>query len=417
MGKKAKLKDIIKCCEVRFNRGVAADWKNSDFGDLSREIMRETEVNLSLSTLKRIFGKVSVDDEYLPQQATVDALIKYGRYSPAEPEQTSEKIPPEEPAATDKLGKAKSYKWLFIPSVIVLGVCVFLAVKTLTSGGNNLKGSITFAGTEGLLPATAFFTLQLPDIRDSLFIDFGDKSPLVYVMPGETKTAHNYLFPGVFTVTLRSGQNVIASTRVSIKSNKWIGLGFRRQVDIPNRYYEFPAVKTGPDSLFHITNGQLYKMGLDTVGSFFTRLCNFTAVKNASEDFLFEATFKNEVHEKGIYCNSTHFQIVGMEGRIHFELFSPGCSYRIINVVSEQTFTGSKENLSKFVLDLGKWNTVKLINRNRHVSLYVNDKLLFEGTYEKPIGAIQGLFLEFEGNGFVKACDLKTTDGNILYHF
>jgi hypothetical protein len=51
------------------------------------------------------------------------------------------------------------------------------------------------------------------------------------------------------------------------------------------------------------------------------------------------------------------------------------------------------------------------------VSLYVNGKLLFTGTYQNPLGEIKGLFIEFEGNGFVKTCDLKAPNGCSLYHF
>ena len=76
MAKKAKIADIVKCWEERFDRGASLIWKHSDFVDLNREILRDTEVNISPNTLKRIFGKISVDDEYTPQQATVDALIK-----------------------------------------------------------------------------------------------------------------------------------------------------------------------------------------------------------------------------------------------------------------------------------------------------------------------------------------------------
>jgi hypothetical protein len=158
-------------------------------------------------------------------------------------------------------------------------------------------------------------------------------------------------------------------------------------------------------------------MGIDTVGSFYTQLCNFTPVNYALEDFIFETTFKNAFPAKGISCKGTQFQISGISGSIRFKLVNSGCSYRVINVMSEQTFDGRKDNLSQFVIDLEKWNTVKLTNRNKHLSLFVNGRLLFTGTYQKSLGKIQGLFLEFEGNGFVKTCTLKSYDGKNLYHF
>lgn len=418
MGKKSILNEIVICCETRFNRGPAVNWKHSDFSDLSREILRDTEVNLSPNTLKRIFGKISVEDDYLPQQATIEALTKYGRYSPPEITVQPGRIPEvEERVIINNSGQVKPYKWIFITSAIVVtAIGAMLALKVLRSG-SNLSGGISLTNIEGVLPATALFKLQLPDTDDSLFVNFGDKTALARVNQGQTKIAHNYLFPGVFNAILQTRKNAIDTTTVSIRSDKWIGLGFRIETELPERYYEFPALKTGKDSIFQISNSQLYRMGLDTNGLFYTRLCNFTPTKYASEDFIFEATFKNSVHETGVYCKGTQFQISGINSFIRFKIASPGCSYRVINVVSEQIFEGSKDNLSQFVLNLEKWNTVKLINRNKHLSLFVNDKLLFTGNYKKSIGKIQGLFLEFEGNGFVKTCILKSYDGKILYYF
>ncbi len=413
MTKKNELLEIVACCETRFKRGDATLWKHSDFTDLSREIFKETDVNISSNTLKRIFGKISVDDDYLPQQATIDALKKYGNYTSTTASVSETAV--NEPLQTSKPKVWKQYKWVLLFSIILIPVLVLMINRKTVSASS---ASITLTGTEGHLPATAFFALQLPAKHaDSLFVEFGDKSLLLYVPEGQKSIAHNYLFPGVFTVTLKTKKEKLSATRIVIRSDKWIALGFRRQSELPDRYYEFPAVKTGSDSLFHLPNSQLHRMGLDTVGLFFTRLCNYTPITSTSEDFIFEASFKNSFEEKGFYCKGTQFQISGINGTIRFKLVNTGCSYRVINVVSEQVFEGSQTNLSQFTANLAQWNTVKIINKAKQVTLLVNDQEIFKGTYQISIGAIQGVFLEFEGNGFVKTCDLKTIQGNTLYQF
>ena len=57
MDKRTIVNDIIKCCETYFGRGAAADWRHRDFTDLGRDILNDTGVNISPSTLKRIFWK------------------------------------------------------------------------------------------------------------------------------------------------------------------------------------------------------------------------------------------------------------------------------------------------------------------------------------------------------------------------
>lgn len=412
MGKKVNLLDVIKYCETRFNRGSAVNWKHSDFADLSQDILRETKVSISQSTLKRIFGKISVDNDYEPQQATVEALQKYGGYSINEASQPD--VVPNTPSSA--LGNhTKNNTRVIIFIIIVAVICVllvwFLRQKT------NSTARIVLKETEGLVPATAFFDVQLPNSNDSVFVNFGDKSPLVYLKPGEKAVAHIYLLPGVFNVEMQLHGQTLAAVKVYIRSDNWIGVGFHRQPDSSGRYYEFPAIRSPSDRLFHIANSQLFKMGLDTTGTVLTRLCNFTPVAHNADDFIFEATFKNNIPEKGMYCRSTKFQVSGSNGVIRFKLVSSGCSLSVLNILSERRFEGTDNNMSQFVVDLRKWNSVKMIDHHQKVSLFVNNKLLYTATYQKTIGDIKGLFLEFEGTGFVKSCDLTTYDGKILYHF
>lgn len=429
MDKKTELKNIVKSCEIRFERGASETWKHGDFIDFSREIQKETKVNISINTLKRIFGKMAVDDDYLPQQATIDGLKKYSGYLPSygiESQLTksfstidsdstinSNVSTSSSPTTNSKLTILNRSFFLW-GSLMVL-VVVFCLFFILQKKENNL-GAIKLSNTEGLLPKTAFFDLQLPNVKDSLFMDFGDKSPLVYLQPDLTKISHLYLFPGVFKVDIKKSDSVIVRTKVYVPSNRWLGLGFFRQREIPNRYYAFPAVKNEKDSLFHISNDQLQKAGLDTIGSYFTRLCNFTPINGHSDNFIFETIFKKTKPQKGIYCNSMQFQISGIDNMIRFNFVSSGCSSKVLNVISEQYFRGSNIDLSQFVLNLEQWNTVKLINRNKSIVLYVNDKLIYQGNYKESIGDLRGVFIEFEGNGYVKNCSLKSLDGKILYH-
>ncbi len=414
MNKGARLHEIVKCCEKRFNRGEAITWKHGDYVDLNREIQRDTHVNISHSTLKRIFGKISVDEDYIPQQATIDALKKYGKYE--EPYHPQPSSPPlAQPETINRTGNFKRLKIVLIILTLCVSIVGLLTWKLLKP--KNIAGAIRLSRTEGHLPATAFFELQLPEIKDSLFVNFGDKSPWSYIKPGEKTAAHIYYIPGVFTVSLQTRQQAIATTSAYIRSDNWIAFACHRQDDIPVHFYAFPAVKTGSDILFQVTNNQLAKRGLDTTGPILTRLCNYTPVAHNSDDFIFETTFKNALPEKGIFCRSTQFQISGSNSMIRFRLVNEGCSLRILNVLSEQTFRRSNNDLSQFVLDLSKWNTVKLVNHNKQVSLFVNGKQIFNGAYQQSLGDIRGLFVEFEGTGFVKSCDLISYEGELLYHF
>lgn len=414
MTRETRFAEIIKCCEIRFNRGDAANWKHGDFVDLNREIQRDTNVNISPSTLKRIFGKITVDDDYIPQQATLDALRKYGRLI-----ETDQPLPVSPFSADITLVRRTGFTNRFKPVYLILfaGTVIACLLGWWYLKPGPVTGKISFTHTEGHLPATAFFELEVPNTTDSLFINFGDKSPLLYLRPGEKKSAHIYYIPGVFNITLQSRHQTIDTASVYIPSDNWIGFACHRQDDIPLHFFAFPADRKENDSVFEFTNNHLNKMGLDTTGPVLTRLCNYTPVKQEGDDFVFKATFKNNLSEKGIYCRSTQFQVSGANSMIRFRLVNAGCSQRVLNVLSEQTFKGAINDLSQFVADLSQWNTIKLINKQKQVTLFVNNKMVFSGNYKRSLGELKGLFLEFEGTGQVKNCELKSGEGNLIYRF
>jgi len=410
---KTKFENIVASCQVRFDHGDPGIWKHSDFVELSVQILRETKVSISTNTLKRIFGKIAVDAYYIPQQATIQALEKYGQNLAIAEVPESEELTV---AKTEVKSTKRSQAYKFVIPIALIAV-VAIGIYSFFRADNSPEYNLRFVDMEGLLPATAFFEYEVPESKDSVFLDFGDKTELVYVQAGKVHLSHSYLFPGVFTVTLGHRTKKLKSINVYVRSDNWIGLGYRQGGELPKNYYEFVASKTGKDSLFHISNAQLRAKGIDTSGLVYTRLCNFTPLAYQHENFIFEATFKNKVDEKGIYCKSTQFQVSGMNNRIRFRLATPGCSNRISNLISEQSYLGTRVNLSRFTLDLSKWTNVKMINHNHKVSLFVNNKLLYSGSYREPIGAIKGVFLEFEGTAFVKSCQLRTEDGKILYSF
>ncbi|MBW4888982.1 hypothetical protein KXQ82_04620 [Mucilaginibacter sp. HMF5004] len=366
--------------------------------------------------MKRIFGKIAVDEDYVPQQATFEALVKYGGYTPHpsdHPEYRPKEMPP---VPVNKFRYRQKYLIGFLVLIVsfaVAGIFGWLHFHKNDPGPAKIK----VASMEGILPSTVFFELQVPELTDSVFINFGDKSRIIYTKPGAVNISHSYLFPGVFTAYLQTRAGRIAESQVSIRSDKWIGLAFHRQNDLPNHYFEIPALRSGPDSIFNITSEQLNKMGLDTTSLTFTRLANYTATKGLTDGFIFETTFKNLLRKKGIYCNNTKIHLAGIDGQIRFTLISAGCSSKGLNVISEKRYEGKSHNLSRFVIDQEKWNHVRLIDHNKQVTLYVNDKLLYSGTYTKSLGEFKGLYIEFEGNGFVKNCELKTLSGKPVYHF
>src|SRR5215204_5409713 len=65
--------------EQKLNWRPAEEWRNYEFTELSDKILDITGVNLSGTTLKRIFGKLKY--ESLPSSATLNALAAFLDYA------------------------------------------------------------------------------------------------------------------------------------------------------------------------------------------------------------------------------------------------------------------------------------------------------------------------------------------------
>lgn len=420
MDKRLQLKVIIKKCEEKFGRGNSEDWKHNDYIDFSKSILGKTKISISHNTLKRIFGKLTTDEFYLPQKATFDALIDYSGFDVSE--EFNDDYLLESPVVETSAIPFKAH--IKKKSNVILAVILFFSVIVASyfffknSPFNADDVSLKLTASEGILPKTCFFSVDVANVSDSVFVDFGDKTSLVYLKANEKTVSHTYFIPGVFDVSITNKTKGYKKTRVFVTTNyeKWYALCFQRQRLIPKSYYGFLANKN-KDGLFNITNRELQIRNIDTIQPFFVRLCNYTPLKKTADNFVFETTFKKDIQKEEVSCDGLVFKVSGAENDIRFHFVNSGCTSRVANIVSDKIINGIDHNLSPFVVDFKKWNTIKLINSNKKLILFVNEKLIYETTYTASLGDLRGLFVEFENNGFIKKCDLSSPDGKKYYSF
>lgn len=72
------IRQWVELIETRWQRGPSREWKSYDFEKLSEEIFEATGAALSISTLKRIFGKVSYNN--IPSVFTLNTLARFAGF-------------------------------------------------------------------------------------------------------------------------------------------------------------------------------------------------------------------------------------------------------------------------------------------------------------------------------------------------
>lgn len=400
-----QLQNILLQVENKFGRGKCSNWKNREFKDLSFEILKSTKVAISPGTLKRIFGKVKTTEEYFPQTATLDALVKY-----------SGSLPPTEiPTiinSPESTGKSTQWWFLIFPVIllVVFIVIIFLNPKSTVPA---IKAELKLIKTEGKNPCTAYFQYHIPETKDSVFINFGDGRLPTHLSPGTKMIAHYYEYPGLFSTAIFSNSKRISEKSiVRVKTEGWQSLAY--YIANPSkreRYYPVPVIKKSHEGTYSPKMHDLFLLGMDTTQLIETRLDNFFYGQQNGDSFSFSTRLKNDGKWSAVRCNTTVIYITGEHGSLMFKFVKPGCSLWLELRLSEKHTTGVNTDLSNLAIDLTSWRDVRIENQSQTIHLYIDGKQVLTDSYTKSIGNIAGISYTFHGTGSVDYCRLNTLDG------
>ena len=122
----------IRLIEQKLNWRPAEEWRNYEFMELCEKILDATSVNLSATTLKRIFGKLKY--ESLPSSATLNALaafLGYGSWMDFKSKQPLNKQVVEKKATTGKKFLLQQKVW---PMTAAAAVIIVILAFTFLSG-------------------------------------------------------------------------------------------------------------------------------------------------------------------------------------------------------------------------------------------------------------------------------------------
>lgn len=129
---------IMKCCaqiEMDVQWGPSDRWTNQDFERLSEIMFQKTKIKLSISTLKRVWGKVNYTS--LPSAITLNALAIYNGYgSWRECWQQHNALKPATEVTYSAMGKVVPFKpwWqksqlrkaVFMVTLMLIGLIIYL---------------------------------------------------------------------------------------------------------------------------------------------------------------------------------------------------------------------------------------------------------------------------------------------------
>ena len=460
------IKACLKAIEDRLNCGDAAQWSNADFEKLSSLIADATGVQLSVSTLKRVWGKVAYS--HAPSHTTLNTLAMYLGYAdwrtfqqPFRPVQGctvaedrvetdagpdvsgSLKVHSDQAAATGTSGNSvredssllqdgpgttgpqpvtpiparATRKRLYYAAggvLLVLAVIVFMSVKKLQRpDAARFSFSANKVASEGV-PNTVIFRYDASAaLTDSNFIvQTWDIRRKTHVPKDKHEHSAIYYYPGFFRARLIADGEEVSSHNLMISSNGWLCLAENNPVP---HYFKKEEYLKG-DSV-EVDSNTLKSYGLSLYPAPpKLRFFNERDLGSLQSDrFVFETKVKTAFTNGAGACQRVDVLIQCKNDIIYIPLAAKTCTGDLHLTACGAQVYSKHADLSGFGADLGNWVTLHVECVNRHMKFLVNGTAAYELDFPNEPSGIVGVQYRFEGLGAVK--DTWFRDGDKFYDF
>lgn len=391
---------IVKQClehiENQLGWGISTEWHNDVFIELSEKIQQKTQVLLSSTTLKRVWGRVAYKSA--PSISTLNTLAQFAGFDNwrAYKSQVTIKEPSWfERNITPNLGvimaAAAVMTLVFISFYSIMGVET--TIDPLDYSKIKFKSKSVTKG----LPNTVVFDFDISDIpSDSILIQqFWDPTKTIAISKRQTQATGQYYYPGYFRAKLVVDGTIIKEHDLFIESNGWLGtIDFS---PIP-KYIREQAILNKKLS-FDSTVLNEIKANTEPVSTTFQLIKSFEEFSD--DNFELKTTIRNVYRDKWAVCQMVRIVVVGTKGAIIIPFSIPGCVSEIGVLLSETNLSGKEHDLSSLGVDFSEFKDVRLHVIDKNVTVFVEDTALFSNKYSESIGNIAGVRFQFLGAGEV----------------
>ncbi|MFH6603120.1 hypothetical protein ACEZ3G_06505 [Maribacter algicola] len=390
------------------NWGEAAHWSTRNFERLSEKIFETTSIQLSVSTLKRFLGKVAYYNK--PAPATLDAIAAFLGYEGYMDYRWTVKKP-EEPIS--QISKKKIF--IYGLGVLVLMATV-AAVSFINHGTQSIDPSKTSFSIKKVttgLPNTVVFEYDVTKV-DANFVEIQqdwDSTKRHKVNPSNTIFTHYYEYPGYYNAKLLVNGFVVSEKDLFIPSDGWMSAISYLNETKPPRYLRKNEFES--DSVLRISTDVHNDILIhpDEVSLEF-----FNAFANPEfefENFDFKANVRFNTQSGKVPCEFRKLIFFGTKKFIRVPFSVPGCVSQNTLRLGSLVIDGEENDLSDLSVESGEWSNIRVINVDNRLSIYLEDKMVFETDLIDDFGKLAGIRFSFNGSGEVKDLHLSSK-GNVL---
>lgn len=415
------IKKCLELIERKIGWRDRSTWVFDDFKRLREMIFEASGTSLSVHTLERLFGKLKTHKNYNPQNETKKALAVFLGYDnwkhfkaeqakdlqaaayaeqgnfPLEPNKSYTTLDKDQSEKTSKPSLAKK-----VTLFIIVGVVAVSAYALLNLNRDNRKVmpevNFTASNVYGTRPHTVKFSFNLSGVEaKNISIDFGTGKPIENIGKNQTHLYKTYLSPGIFNVHLKGDDKVIAATSVFIKMNSWKASTFTTYEN-PETQNPIPDTITSRDGRLY-TPPQLLGDLVEPGRQYFVQYLKVGDFKVNGDNMTFEARFRNIHRFNYQICFDMWFKLIGSKGVLKMHFLKSGCAGFVQMIFGETVLNGHKQDLSAFTKEFHNWKKARMEVKDKHVSIYFEDELIFTTSYQRSVGKIHGVSITSKGSG------------------
>lgn len=417
MSENLYIKKCLQLIEEQLNWGPYQKWTNYDFEKLSSVIQDKTGVALSITTLKRIWGKIKYDSS--PTLTTLNTLARFLDHDDWRSfvnaiEMTclrAGKTDPEDLSRTRSVEPKKKLK-MAVP-VTLISALLLLGMSFMIFSGKKdspryipvpSKDQYQFNAdkiiSEGV-PNSVIFTYDASAAKtDSIYIvQTWDIKRKTLVSKNKNKHSAIYYYPGFFRTKLIIDSMVVKTHDLQITSNGWLCMA---ETGAAPLYFKKDEYRKRDK--IEIDYQALKKYGLSLYPSP-PRVLFFNQGELgdlANDNFIFETTLKNEFSSGSNSCQYVEVLIQCKDDIIIIPLAAKACAGNMRLYAAGKELNSQEADLSGFGADLTRWTTLRVETKDKRMDIFVNSALAASFVFPHDPSGIVGLQYRFNGVGAVR---------------
>jgi hypothetical protein len=407
--------------------GDPASWTNEDFETLSDRIAERTSTRLSVSTLKRIWGKVRYDSS--PTMATLNALARYAGFegwreflahsaTPEQPQwvppqpvplQQPQRAPLPQPQPDLPLpGRPRRFITpLIIVTLTLAALLSFISARIIHRSTNPAAVRFEHHETSDELPNSVVFDYDATSLKPQkvMIQQSWDPGRREKVDPEGKQHTSIYYYPGFFRAKLIVDGEIKRQSDVYIPTKGWKAIIARDPLPV-----YLSTKETACDSGWLGIHSSVLEA---KTGSpvFTNRWVSFFDVHEFpgmnGDHFLFQTTIRNISTVEQSLCRKMQLFVMGTEDPIIVTFADRGCVSGITLYTGSRSVSGKNHDLSAFGCDCSQWQQITCSQENGVFAIGLNGTPIYTVQQNRSIGGIIGLRIAFEGTGEIKEAVLK----------